>query len=296
MVASRMLTLLRDAAAGWSRDRASSKGAALAFYALLSLAPLLIIAVAVAGFVFGRETATSEIVDQIAVWIGHDTAAVVQSMIERSRDPSAGVIAGVAGLIGLLLGSTTAFAELQETLDQIWGVSSPQAGGLRTMLRKRVLAFVLVGCVGLLLLGSLVMSTVIAAIGKFWGEWFGYQTYLLEVLNFALSVGIITTLFALIYKVLPSTTIAWRDVWVGALFTSLLFTLGKSLIGLYLGRSAVGSAFGAAGSLVLLLLWIYYSAQIFLFGAEFTKCYAHRCGSRSAASSDGEAAGFHHAQ
>jgi len=291
-----MLKLLRDAAAGWSHDRASSRAAALAFYALLSLAPLLIIAVAVAGFVLGRETATGEMLDRIAGWIGHDVAAVVQSMIERSRDPAAGVIAGVAGLLGLLIGSTTAFAELQETLDHIWGVPSRQTGGIRNMLRKRFLAFVLVGCAGLLLFGSVVISAVIAAIGNFWGEWFGYQAYLLEALNFVLSVGIGTTLFALIYKVLPSIDIAWRDVWVGALFTSLLFTLGKSLIGLYLGRSAIASGFGAAGSLVLLLLWIYYSAQIFLFGAEFTKCYAHRYGSLSTASSDGGTAGLHHAQ
>jgi membrane protein len=284
MIAKPMLTLLRDAAAGWSRDRASSKGAALAFYTLFSLSPLLIIAVAVAGFIFGEEAATGEIVNQAARWVGRDGAALVQSMIGKSSDPASGLIAALAGLAGLVVGSTTAFAELQETLDQIWGVKTPQAGGIGAMLRKRLAAFALVGCVGLLLLASLVMSAVIAALEKFWSGWLGQEALLLEALNFGLSLGIITTLFALIYKVLPSTPVAWRDVWAGALFTSLLFTLGKSLIGLYLGRSAVTSTFGAAGSLILLLLWIYYSAQIFLFGAEFTKFHAYRYGSRSTSS------------
>ncbi len=284
--AGRMLALLRDAAEGWSRDRVSGMAAALAFYTLFSLPALLIVAVAVAGFIFGEAAATGEIVNQTARWLGRDNATLVQSIIEQSSDAASGLLAALVGLAGLLIAATTAFAELQASLDRIWGVPGPR-NGIRQLLRKRLIAFVLVGCVGLLLLTSMVMSAAIAVFGEFWIVWVGHTAYLLEALNFAVSLGIVTTLFAFIYKFLPSCPVAWRNVWIGALFTSLLFTLGKSLIGLYLGTSAVASPFGVASSLILLLLWLYYSAQIFLFGAEFTKFHAYRYGSRHARSAPG---------
>ncbi len=288
MQASRMVLVLRDAATAWSRDRISSRAAALAFYTLFSLPALLIIAVAVAGFIFGEAAATGEIVIQTARWLGRDNATLVQSIIEKSSDPASGLLAALVGLAGLLVAATTAFAELQASLDRIWGLKGPPRGppryGIRQLLRKRLIAFVLVGCVGLLLLTSMVISAAIAVFGEFWLGWVGHTANLLEALNFAVSLGIVTTLFAFIYKFLPSRPVAWRNVWVGALFTSLLFTLGKSLIGLYLGTSAVASPFGVASSLILLLLWLYYSAQIFLFGAEFTKFHAYRYGSRRAES------------
>jgi membrane protein len=282
-----MLLVLRDAAAAWSRDSISSRAAALAFYTLFSLPALLIIAVAVAGFIFGEAAATGEIVNQTARWLGSDNAALVQTIIEKSSDPASGLLAALVGLAGLLVASTTAFAELQESLDQIWGVQGPPRSGIRQLLRKRLIAFVLVGCVGLLLLTSMFLSAAIAVFGEFWIDWVGHTARLMEALNFAVSLSIVTTLFAFIYKFLPSCPVSWRNVWIGALFTSLLFTLGKSLIGLYLGTSAIASPFGVASSLILLLLWLYYSAQIFLFGAEFTKFHAYRYGPRRAESTPG---------
>jgi membrane protein len=274
MVTSRMLLVLRDAAMAWSSDRISSRAAALAFYSLLALPALLIIAVAVAGIVFDEALATGEIVSQTALWLGRDNAELVQSIIEQSLVSTSGLFAALFGLVGLLIAATTAFAELQESFDQIWGVQEPPRSAIRHLLRQRLIAFLLVGCVGLLLLTSLIMSALIGLLERLWIDWLGPSTNLLAALDFSVSLGIVTSLFALIYKFLPSCPVAWRHVWIGALFTSLLFSLGKFLIGMYLGSSTIASPFGVASSLILLLLWLYYSAQIFLFGAEFTRFHA----------------------
>lgn len=268
--------LIRDSVYGWINNRAQRKGAALAFYTVFSLAPVLIIAIAVAGAFFGEEAARGEIVEQVRELVGQEGAQAVQLMIENAQRPGAGVTATIIGLIVLLIGATTAFAELKDGLDQIWEVPEEKMSGVWYLLRTRLLSFGLILGIGFLLLVSLVISAILAGLGKYLGP----TGPLLEAVNALFSFIMIMTLFATIYKVLPSIRIAWRDVWVGAAITALLFVIGKSLIGLYLGNSAITSTYGAAGSLILVLFWVYYSAQIFLLGAEFTKFYAYRYGSR----------------
>lgn len=268
--------LIRDSVYGWINNRAQRKGAALAFYTVFSLAPVLIIAIAIAGAFFGEEAALGEIVEQVRDLVGQEGAQAVQLMIENAQRPGAGVAATVIGVLVLLIGATTAFAELKDGLDQIWEVPEEKMSGVWYLLRTRLLSFGLILGIGFLLLVSLVVSAILAALGKYLGP----TGPLLEAANALFSFIMIMSLFATIYKVLPSIRIAWRDVWVGAAITALLFVIGKSLIGLYLGNSAITSTYGAAGSLILVLFWVYYSAQIFLLGAEFTKFYAYRYGSR----------------
>ncbi len=272
--------LLRDAAASWSADYAPSMGAALAFYTLFSIAPLLLIVISVAGLVFGQQAARSEILEQLSTLVGSDSAKTVETLLSGLNHPSAGVIGTLVGLAALIIGATTVFSELQDAMDRIWRAPSrPAASGLWRLLRTRLLSLGLVLGIGFLLMVSLIASAALAALGKWWEPWFSGMEIMANVLNFSLSFALVTAMFGMIYKWIPSVRVAWRDVWIGALLTALLFTVGKSLIGLYIGRSGVASAFGAAASLVVLLLWIYYSAQIFLMGAEFTWVYAHRYGS-----------------
>jgi membrane protein len=274
----------------WRQDHAASMGAALAYYTLFSIAPVLIIVIAVAGFFFGAEAARGEIVTQLRGLLGDDGAAAVQGLLQSASEPDEGLFATIASIALLLLGATTVFAELQSDLDRIWRVEAVKSvSGVWAFLRARLLSFGMVLALAFLLLVSLVLSAALAALGNWWGGWFEGWAVLLESINFVVSFAITTGLFALIYKFLPRAEIAWHDVWIGAAVTALLFAIGKFLIGLYIGRSGIASGFGAAGSFVVLLVWVYYSAQIFLLGAEFTWVYAHEYGSRQGTPRPGSA-------
>lgn len=271
--------LLRDTANAWIDDRAPSMGAALAFYALFSLAPLLIIAIAIAGVFFGEDAARGEIVAQISGFIGHEAAASIQSIIESARNPASGTVAMTIGILTLIITASTVFAELKDSLDYIWRVNNPNSSSLRNFFHTRVRALIMVIIIGVLLLLLLVTSTALTLIAER-AAIYQNSASIISTLNFIIFVGMTAILFAIIYKILPDIKIAWKDVWMGSTITAVLFSLGKSLIALYLTKSHIGSAFGTAGSVIIGLLWVYYSAQIFFLGAEFTKLYAQRYGSQ----------------
>jgi membrane protein len=271
--------LIRESVWEWIGDRASRKGAALAFYTVFSLAPILILAIAIAGLVFGQDAARGEIYAQVRDLLGPDGAQAVQAMVMNASRPGAGIAATLVGVVTLFVGATTALAELKDGLDQIWDVPPERTSGFWYFVRKRVLSIGVILSIGFLLLVSLVFSAVLSALARRWGATDATGA-VLESVNFVFSFALVTILFAMIYKILPSARIAWRDVVVGSVVTALLFSIGKYAIGVYLGNSAITSSYGAAGSVILILVWVYYSAQIFLLGAEFTKVYAHRYGSR----------------
>jgi len=271
--------LLRDAASAWVDDYAPSMGAALAFYTLFSLAPLLLIVISVAGLVFGEQAAQGAILGQLSGMLGDQGAAAVESLLVSLNRPQAGIVGTVVGVTTLLVGATTVFGELQDALDRIWRAPKRPVNGLWALLRARLLSLGLVLGIGFLLLVSLVFSAALAALDAWWADWFIGWGLLAELLNLGISFALVAAIFAMIYKWMPRQRVAWSDVAVGALITALLFTVGKALIGLYIGRSGVASPFGAAASLVVLLLWVYYSAQVFLLGAELTWVYAQRHGS-----------------
>jgi membrane protein len=275
--------LFKAAAVNWVDDHAQSMGAALAFYMIFSIAPLLLIVIAIAGLVFGQEAARGEIYDQLQGMLGTTGATAVQGLLESASRPAESVPAALFGSVLLFIGATSVFAELQSALDRIW--RAPQRAkpsGLWGLVRARLLSFGMILGIGFLLIVSLAFSAAVNALSKWWdpdsSSWYTF-TGLSELV---LSLTLVMAVFALIYKTMPRASIAWRDVWVGAAVTSVLFLTGKSLIGLYIGRSGITSAFGAAASLIVVLLWVYYSAQVFLFGAEFTWVYSHRYGSRKA--------------
>jgi membrane protein len=276
--------LLRQAAQAWNDDYAASMGAALAYYTTFSLAPLLIIVIAVAGLFFGREAARGEIAAELSGLVGMDGAKTVQELLKSASRPSDSLLASLVGVVTLLLGATSVFVELQSDLDRIWRAPAlpPSSGGssVLTLLRSRLLSFGMVVTMGFLLLVSLVVGAGLSALGKCCESIFPASLNLMQAVNLAVGFGVTMLLFATAYQILPRVRIAWSDVWVGAAVTALLFTLGKYLIGVYLGRAGVSSGFGAAGSLVIILVWVYYSAQIFLLGAEFTWVFAHTHGSR----------------
>jgi membrane protein len=266
----------------WIDHRASSVGAALAFYTLFSVAPILIIAVSIAGYVFGADRAQIEILGQLQGLIGDAGATAVRELLSSAHYSDKRGIAAAIGVVTLVVGATSVFAELQSALDQIWQTrrTDPDPGWWR-FVRGRVLSIGMVLGVGFLLLVSLVASAALSALGGWLGRSLPSLAVVLPILDLVFSFAMTVLLFALIYKYVPRERIPWSDVWIGAAVTALLFTVGKSLIGVYLGRSSFNSAYGAAGSLIVLLLWIYYSAQIFLLGAEFTRIFAYRRGSRS---------------
>jgi membrane protein len=273
--------LAKNTWAEFNEDKVPRLGAALAYYTIFSLAPLLIIVIAVAGLVFGQGQAQDALLGQLRGLLGSQGAEMIQTMIDSTRRPAAGLFATVFGLGTLVLGAIGAFNQLQDALNTIWEVKPKPDRRLVDKIRDRLLSFSMVLVVGFLLMVSLALSAVLSAAGAFMTAQLPFVAqWLLSLLNFAISFGVITLLFALMFKYMPDAKIAWRDVWIGAAITALLFTLGKSLIGLYLGRATAGAAYGAAGALVILLLWIYYSAQIFLLGAEFTQVYAGRYGQR----------------
>jgi membrane protein len=281
MDAAQMREIARQAVVSWIDDYAPSMGAALAYYALFSIAPLVLIVVSIAGLAFGADAARGQIFIELRGLMGETGAAAVQSLLQSVGQPRAGVIGTGVGVVVLLLGAAGVFGELQDALDRIWRAPARvQRSGLVSLLRSRLLSFVMVFGIGLLLIVSLVASAAISAIGRWWQPAFAGWELVAQAENFGLGLVFVTFMVAMIYKLMPRVSIHWRDVWIGAGFTSLLFNVGKILIGVYIGRSDFASAFGAAGSLLALLLWMYYSAQIFLLGAEFTWVYAYTCGSR----------------
>ena len=275
--------LMRKSIDAWVDDYAPSMGAALAYYTLFSIAPLLIIAIAVAGLVFGQEAARGEIVAQIQDLIGREGASAVQGLLKSANEPAQDIVATVVSIVTLVIGATTVFGELQSDLDRIWRVPAPaKQSSIWILLHTRFLSFGLVLGLGFLLLVSLIVSAAIAALGKWSNGFFEGWEAILHVLNLSISFATTTLLLAMIYKLMPRARIAWRDVWLGAAVTALMFEIGKFLIGLYLGKTSVASGFGAAGSLVVLLVWVYFSAQIFLLGAELTWVYSNEYGSNAA--------------
>jgi membrane protein len=270
--------LLRDSI--WeSMDGAIvSRGAALSFYTLFAIAPLFVIVLAVAGFWFGEEAARRELFGQVSGLVGSEGGEAIQALVSAAHKPNTGVWATIFAVVTLFIGATGVFVQLQDALNSIWGVRRMPGRGLRNFIKVRLLSFALVAGIGFLLLVSLVLSAGLAALGKAMVGLLPAQETIWHVINFVISFGVITLLFGMIFKVLPDAKIAWRDVWTGAIITALLFNLGKLLLGLYLGRSGVTSAYGAAGSLVVVLLWVYYSAQILFFGAKFTQIYSNRFG------------------
>jgi membrane protein len=275
-----LFALLRDTVKAWQADKASRLAAALAYYTLFSMAPLLILGVTILGQVMGRDQASEGIRVQIERLAGPAAASAVETIAGvEDGSPDGNIWITVISTVTLLLGASGVFGQLQDALNTIWGITLRPEGGLMALIRKRFLAFSMILVIGFLLIISLLLSAVLTFFSSRLGERIPELVVLFPFLDFAVSVLVITVLFALIYNILPSVKIAWSDVWIGAAITSLLFTIGKLLIGLYLGRSNVGSAFGAAGSLIVILVWIYYSAQIFLLGAEFTYVYANQYGS-----------------
>jgi membrane protein len=280
----RLYALVRDSVSAWLQHNASSLGAALAFYTLFSIAPILVIAVAIAGYVFGPNVAETHLLQQMQGLLGDSGATAIQGLLASAHQSNKKGFAAAIGIGTLLIGATSVFGELQNTLDYIWKTPPrDDAVAWWRMLRSRMLSFGLILGVGFLLLVSLVASAALAALGSWLGSFLAQWQLILPVLDLLLSVAMSTVLFAMIYKYVPKEQIDWGDVWIGGLATACLFTIGKLLIGFYLGRSSFSSAYGAAGSIMVLLLWIYYSAQIFLLGAEFTHVFTYSHGSRSQA-------------
>lgn len=275
-----LAVLLKDTIFAWIDDYAPSMGAALAYYTVFSVAPLLLIVISVAGLAFGNEAARGVVVEQIGALVGDEGAKAIESMLVSLSEPAKGSLTAVLSSLTLTVGATTVFAELQSALDRIWRVPErKKPSGLWELLRTRVLSFGMILGIGFLLIVSLVASAALAAIGRYWMSSGGQEELLGHLADMALSFGMVTVVFAMIYKIMPHADVRWPDVWLGASVTAALFTLGKLLIGLYIGKTALATGYGAAGSLVVVLVWVYYSAQIFLLGAEFTWLYANRSGS-----------------
>jgi membrane protein len=283
MSPSTFFSLAKETFNRWNEDKASRLAAALAYYTIFSLAPLLIVVLAIAGAVFGADAARDRLDNEIRGLVGQQGAEFIQEMVNNANQPAAGMIATIIGVVTLLLGAAGVFGQLQDALNTVWGVV-PKPRGLLGTIQQRFISFAMVLGVGFLLLVSLVLSALLAALDGWLNAQFPGGGIILRVINLVVSLVVITGVFAMIFKYLPDAEITWRDVGVGAFVTAVLFNIGKYLIGLYLGSSSVASVYGAAGSLVILLLWIYYSAQILLLGAEFTKVYALRFGSKIRAS------------
>lgn len=278
--ATRLKFIAIESINAWIDHRASSKGAALAFYTLFSMIPILLLAIAIVGYFFGAEHAQSEITLRLQGLIGHDSTQAILALLETTQDPATGLITTTLASILLLLTTTSVFAELKGSLDELWGLDKFRHSAFIEFLRTRLLAFTLVLVLALLLLISIIISAALVLVEGYINWVWGSSIVLLATTSASLiSFGVTTCMFAVIFKTLPDTVLSWRDAWIGATFTALLFGLGKYGIGLYLGNSSIVASFGAAGSIVALLLWVYYSAQIFFLGAEFTRQYALHFGS-----------------
>lgn len=270
----RFRAMLVGAVEEWISDRASSKGAALAFYTLFSLAPVLVMVLAIAGTVFGDEAARGAIFSELHGLVGAAGAEAIQLLLANARNEKAGAIATISALGLLAVGATTVFGELKDSLDDIWEVPPSHQPGIINFIRTRILSFSLILVLAFLLLVSLSVNAALGALEKYLGGFWSDATFVLLPVASAVSFAVIACLFAAIYKLLPQIRLPWRDVWIGAFVTAGLFLIGKKLIGLYLGNSEVATSYGAAGSVIALLLWVYYSAQIFFLGAELTRQYA----------------------
>jgi membrane protein len=262
----------------WNNANASAMGAAIAFYTIFAIAPLFILVLALAGAIFGPEAAHRELFGQIKGLVGDNGATAIQSILTAADKPKTSLFATIIGFIALFVGASTVFIQLQQSLNAIWNVRL-KTTGLKSFIRHRLLSFAALLGIGFLLLVSLIVSAALEAAGKWMGGMIPAHEVIWQILDEAISVGIITLLFAMIFKMLPDVQVAWRDVWVGAFITALFFTAGKYLLGAYLGRGSLSSAYGAAGSFVVVLLWVYYSAQLLLFGAASTHVYAKHHGS-----------------
>jgi len=271
--------LFKETGVEWWNHKAPRLGAALSYYTVFSLAPVLVLVVAVAGFFLGAQAMEGRIVDEMSGLLGHDSAAVVQSMLAASSSKKSGAIATLVGLAAMLIGATSVMVELQDSLNMIWRVVPKSGLGLRGVLKDRLLSLGIVLSFGFVLLVSLGMSAALAGFGTWMRGFIPAWVIVGQVLSEAVSLGSIALFIALIFKFLPAATIGWRDVWIGALLTSILFHVGKYVIGLYIGKASIASPFGATGSLAVLLVWVYYSSMILLLGAEFTRAYASRFGS-----------------
>jgi membrane protein len=278
-VLSEVWKLLKDTVLSFISDEALSRGAAIAFYTVTSIAPVLLIVIAIAGLAFGRDAAQNAIITQLGGLMGQQTAEVLQTAVASAAGKSSGVLATIIGIITLIATASGVFGEMQSALNTIWK-AEPEGTTLSRLIRARAASLGLVAALGFLLMVSLVVSTALTAFGNYLNALLPFGQLILTVVNVVASLVLISGLFAAIYKVLPDRHLEWSDVVVGAIVTALLFSIGKTLIGWYLGSSAVASSYGAAGALIILLLWVYYSAQIFLLGAEFTKVYANRHGSK----------------
>ncbi len=274
-----LLELLKETYAEWSEDKASRLAAALAYHTVFALAPMLVLMISAASLIF-QDAAQQQIMAQIDEFVGPKAAEAIADMISGARKPAANLLAGAVGLATLLYGAAGLFGQLQDALNTIWEVAPRPGQGIMAILRQRFLSFTMVLGTWFILLVSLVLSAALAAAGEYMQSMLPLPEILMQIINIIVSVGVITLLFAMIFKVLPDAEIGWNDVWVGAAITALLFTLGKTLLGLWLGRGSAESTYGAAGSLVLILLWINYAAQLLFFGAEFTQVYASRFGSK----------------
>ena len=272
--------MVKDAGAAWIDDYAPSMGAALSYYTVFSLAPLLLIVVSIAGLVFGQEAARGEIFGQVSQLMGADAAKAIEGLLVSVNKPAEGIAATTLGIVLLGIGATTVFGELQDSLDRIWRAPARErSAGWWKLLRARLLSFGMILGIAFLLMVSLVLGAAISALGHWWDGFFGGWEVLAQVVNIVVGFFMTAGVFAMIYKLMPRVHVRWHDVWLGAAVTAGLFTIGKFLIGLYIGKSGVASGFGAAGSLAVIFIWVYYSAQIFFVGAEFTWVYARTFGS-----------------
>ncbi|WP_140985338.1 YihY/virulence factor BrkB family protein [Asticcacaulis tiandongensis] len=263
--------MLKESGQEWLNDKVPRLGAALAFYSVLSIGPLLLIVIAIAGLAFGRDAVSGYLYEEIRDLVGDIGAQAIQAIIASSASKSSGIVATLIGLVTLIISATGFFAQLQDAMNAVWNVDENQKRHWSWFIRKRVLSFALIVGIGFLLLISLVISAALTALNAFVSDY--TPVFMAQIINHAVSFIVTTFMFAMVFKILPDVRIRWRDVWVGAAITAILFSFGKYLIGLYLGQSALSSAYGAAGSLIVLLVWIYYSTQIFFFGAEFTQVY-----------------------
>jgi membrane protein len=281
MTARSVWELLKDTGLRWWDNQGMRLGAAVAFYSMLSLAPLVVVVMAVAGLLFGQKAAQGELVEQMRGLAGDQGAEVIQTLLANAyQQPGTGIFATILGVAVLLFSAAGVFNELQDGLNTIWDVPPRVSGGMWEMIKARFLSFSMVLGVAFLLIVSLVVSAALAAVGKYAGAQQSHLASVMRVLHLLLSIGLLGVLFALMFKLLPDARITWRDTWIGGMVTAALFGVGKYLIGLYLGSSTIGSAYGAAGSFAVFLAWAYWSAQIFFFGAAFTRAYADRFGSR----------------
>jgi membrane protein len=285
LLQNKYVRMLRDAVTAWWNDQAPSKGAALAYYSMFSIAPLLYLIISIAGLFFGPDAVRGMVFDQIASLMGQNGAEAIREMLAHVSEPKTGTMTTVVSIAVLLFSASSVFGQLQTALDTIWRVPEAekrkeQSNGVWSFVRSRLLTFGMVLGLAFLVTISLLLSAALSALGKWWGPFFGQWEAVAHLLDVVVNFAVLTVVFGAIYKLMPRAHIQWRDVWVGAFVTALLFVIGKFLIGLYLGKGDVGSSFGAFGSIVIVMVWVYYSAQIFLLGAEFTWVYAHARGSR----------------